>query len=129
MMPSLSTRTQPQSMEVARAVSYEDLAGLVEKKLEKKGTLRRGISHAELARHRTKEDGWIAVHGRVYDITRHIVELEDSAMGKTSTLLAIYRVLGTDCTEEMVAVHSESAMKQLQGFMVGVLEEEGKGEG
>jgi len=109
-------------------VSSEDLAKLVEKKLEKKGVLRYGITRAELARHRTKDDAWIAVHGKVYDITKHIEELEGSAMGKTSTLLAIFRVLGTDCTEEMVAVHSETAMKQLQGFMIGVLDDDGEEE-
>ena len=133
-----------------KSVSSDDLSNLMAKKLEKKGTLRH-ITAEELALHNTKTDGWIAYQGKVYDITKHIEELEQSAMGKTSTLLvgqprslhqqtfttpcthhtndllptlpkAIFRVLGTDCTEEMIAVHSETALKQLQGYMIGVLQ-------
>ena len=71
---------------VRRTVSSDDLLNLMAKKLEKKGTLRR-ITSEVLAQHNTKTDGWIAYHGKVYDITKHIEELEQSAMGKTSTLL------------------------------------------
>lgn len=106
---------------VRKSVSSHDLSNLMVKKLEKKGTLRH-INGEELALHNTKTDGWIAYQSKVYDITKHIEELEQSAMGKTSTLLAIFRVLGTDCTEEMIAVHSETALKQLQGYMIGVLQ-------
>lgn len=106
---------------VAHSLSSKDLCKLVERKLEKKGTLR-CINEEELARHNQKTDGWIACDGKVYDITKHITELEGSQMGKTSTLLAIFRVLGTDCTEEMLAIHSETAMKMLQGYMIGVLD-------
>ena len=104
-----------------RSLSSDDLCKLVERKLEKKGTLRR-VQPEELSRHNKSTDGWIACGGKVYDITNHIAELEASQMGKTSTLLAIFRVLGTDCTEEMIEIHSDSAMKMLQGYMIGVLD-------
>ena len=71
---------------VRRTVSSDDLSNLMAKKLEKKGILRH-VTAEELALHNSKTDGWIAHQGKVYDITKHIEELEQSAMGKTSTLL------------------------------------------
>jgi cytochrome b involved in lipid metabolism len=106
---------------VSRSLSSDDLCKLVERKLEKKGALRR-VTKEELGLHNHDTDGWIACGGKVYDITKHIADLQAAAMGKTSTLLAISRVLGTDCTEEMITVHSDSAMKMLQGYMIGVLD-------
>ena len=41
--------------------------------------------------------------------------------GQVSTALAITRNLGTDATEEYVAIHSRTAWKQLHDFQIGVL--------
>lgn len=61
---------------------------------------------------------------QVYDITRHVLEHPGWSSGcGTSQLLAILRTLGTDCTEEVLMVHSQRALAQFAPFMIGVLAE------
>lgn len=61
---------------------------------------------------------------QVYDITQHVVSHPGWTSGcGTSQLLAILRTLGTDCSEEVHAVHSTRALLQLQPFLIGVLAE------
>jgi cytochrome b involved in lipid metabolism len=103
------------------------LAAAVEARLSAAGRLR-CVTRAELARHAAPDDAWIAVGGRVYDITRHVEEKSRSG-GATSTLLAILRTAGTDCTAEFGEIHSARAVAQLQPYMVGVLVEGGEEEG
>jgi cytochrome b involved in lipid metabolism len=104
-----------------------DLAAAVEARLRAAGRLRH-VTRAELARHAAPDDAWIAVGGRVYDISRHVAEKSRSG-GATSTLLAILRTAGTDCTAEFGEVHSARAAAQLQPYMVGVLVGGGGGAG
>lgn len=60
---------------------------------------------------------------QVYNITAHINNHPgwECACG-ISTVLAIMRVLGTDCSEEFDEVHTaEGGKKQLPGFCIGSL--------
>lgn len=42
------------------------------------------ISDEELARHRTREDIWIALHGNVYDVTDFIEEVSSLGLSPTA---------------------------------------------
>jgi hypothetical protein len=51
------------------------------------------------------------------DVTPHLREIKD---WKTSTFLAIMRILGTDCTQEMYEIaHSKLALAQMQAYKIG----------
>lgn len=74
----------------------------------------------EVAKHARRDDGWIVVSNRVYDITNFIMNHPGwTNGGQTSTILAITRNLGTDCTEEFAAVHSQAAKALLPQFFIG----------
>jgi len=71
----------------------------------------------EVSRHCTEDDGWFVFSGSVFDVTVHLKEIKTV---KTSTYLAILRVLGRDCTQEMLEIaHSERAMAQMHAFKIG----------
>ena len=57
----------------------------------------------EVSKHVKEDDGWFVYDGYVYDASQHLKEIKTTP-GKTSTYLAIMRVLGTDCTEEMLEI-------------------------
>ena len=57
------------------------------------------FSMAEVALHRSEEDGWFVYEENVYNASPHLKEIKKL---KTSTFLAVLRVLGTDCTEEVI---------------------------
>lgn len=77
----------------------------------------------EVARHKTEDDGWFVYENTVYDATNHLKEIKHEP-GRTSTWLAIMRILGTDCTEEMYEInHSEHAMAQLRLYRIGTISE------
>ena len=40
---------------------------------------------------------------------------------KQTTLVAILGAAGADCTDDMLEVHSDAALRQLAGFQIGVL--------
>jgi cytochrome b involved in lipid metabolism len=77
----------------------------------------------EVAKHNHKDDGWIVVRGKVYDITDHVRDHPGWRMGcATSTLIAIMNALGTDCTEEFEAVgHSKEAHEDFYRHYIGKL--------
>ena len=82
----------------------------------------RSITLAEVARHSTREDGWIVVDGVVYDITNFVAHHPGwDAGGATSTAIAIGRALGTDCGEEFRETHSPSEAALLAGYAIGAL--------
>lgn len=69
--------------------------------------------------HNKEEDAWFIYEGSVYDATAHLKEIKDY---KTSTFLAIMRILGTDCTEEMNEIrHSPAAMSVIKQYKIGEL--------
>ena len=74
------------------------------------------ISAAEVAKHKTEEDCWISIHGKVYDVTKF---LDDHPGGPE----IITDVAGEDSTEEFEDTgHSEDAREQLKDYYVGELE-------
>jgi len=86
----------------------------------------------EVARHAFADDAWIAVSGRVYDITEHVVSHKgwETGCGMTE-VLSILAHLGTDCTAEFNEIHAcyPVAFAQLRAYDIGallvVVEEEG----
>jgi len=72
------------------------------------------FSLAEVAKHNTPEDCWIAVAGGVYDATKY---LEAHPGGAQS----ITMIAGTDATEDFEAIHSKKAWADLESFRVGSL--------
>lgn len=80
---------------------------------------------SEVAQHNHKDSAWLVVSGRVYDITQHVLSHPGWTSGcGTSQLLAILRTLGTDCTDEVLMVHSARALAQLAPYLIGLLVEE-----
>ena len=75
-----------------------------------------------VAAHNVLEDGWIVIHGRVYDITAFAITHPGfNNAGQVSTALAIARNLGKDATREFEQVHSNTAWVQLRDFQIGVV--------
>mmetsp|Transcript_37886 Transcript_37886/g.70662 ORF Transcript_37886/g.70662 Transcript_37886/m.70662 type:complete len:205 (+) Transcript_37886:41-655(+) len=82
----------------------------------------------DVAAHNAKEDAWVVVGGCVYDITVFIRTHPGwTVAGQTSTILAITRTMGTDCTEEWEEIHSKTAKAQLPQYFIGRLKVEGSG--
>lgn len=78
------------------------------------------ISLEEVKQHNTKESGWIIVDGYVYDISQHVINHAGWTCGcAVSTLGAILRTLGTDCTDEVLTSHSDTALESIQYFLIG----------
>lgn len=76
----------------------------------------RQISNAELASHNTPEDCWIAVDGRVYDVTKFLPQHPGGA--KIITDLA-----GKECTEQFFALHRGGILDKFgPKLQVGVLQ-------
>ena len=60
---------------------------------------------AEVREHATREDCWLVVHDKVYDMTPHVRNHEGwENSGKVSTLLAVLSAMGQDATEDFVEV-------------------------
>lgn len=72
----------------------------------------RKISMEELAQHSTEDDCWIAIHGKVYDLTDFA---EEHPAGPESIL----ELAGLDGTDEFAAVHSEGVLEDFDP--IGVL--------
>lgn len=85
----------------------------------------RAFSLEEVSQHRYADDGWIAVNGRVYDITEHVLSHKgwDSGCGMTE-VLSILAHLGTDCTKEFDEIHAcyPVAFAQLRAYDIGPLD-------
>jgi nitrate reductase (NAD(P)H) len=69
---------------------------------------------SEVKKHNNADSTWIIVHGHVYDCTRFI---KDHPGGADSILINA----GTDCTEEIEAIHSDKAKKMIEEFRIGEL--------
>jgi len=73
------------------------------------------ISLAELGRHSTPEDGWMALYDRVYDVTAFLArhpggrEVMEEYLGWDATLA--FRGVG----------HSRGAIKLMERFLIGIL--------
>mmetsp|Transcript_28964 Transcript_28964/g.63714 ORF Transcript_28964/g.63714 Transcript_28964/m.63714 type:complete len:94 (+) Transcript_28964:169-450(+) len=76
----------------------------------------------EVAKHVTMDDGWIVVSNLVYDITNFAKHHPGFVHGtQVSTIIAIQRNLGKDCTEEFLMIHSKKARRQLTDYRIGEL--------
>lgn len=76
----------------------------------------KSVSKAEVAKHKTKSDCWIIIHGKVYDVTKYS---RDHPGGPD----ALYEVGGQDATSAYEDVgHSEDAREIMHAYLVGVLE-------
>jgi nitrate reductase (NAD(P)H) len=78
----------------------------------------------DVRKHKFCDDGWIAVDGKVYDITEHVANHPGWDTGcQVTTVLSILAHLGMDCSEEFRDIHRPypQAWKQLQGFYIGDL--------
>jgi len=82
-------------------------------KTEAPKTLKK-ISLDELLHHRTPNDAWLAYQGKVYDVSNW----EDHPGGSV-----IFTHAGDDCTDIFAAFHPVSAMKTLETFEIGELDE------
>jgi len=77
---------------------------------------------AQVAEHDKKDDAWIVVRGRVYDITEFIKYHPGwDVGGSVSTVLAIMQGLGTDASEDFGDIHTPSAWQQLPDYYIGDL--------
>ena len=80
-----------------------------------------GISMEELAKHNSRDDCWIAIDGKVYDITSFIYQHPGGdailkGCGKDATQLYRTRPMGSGTP------HSEDANQRLSQYYVGDLE-------
>ncbi|KAL4984344.1 hypothetical protein BDW68DRAFT_193721 [Aspergillus falconensis] len=74
----------------------------------------------EVASHKTKEDLWIIVDGKVYDVTKYVRDHPGGADVLIDTA-------GTDATEAYEDVgHSEDADEILQTYLIGTLKDAAK---
>ncbi|KAF2170639.1 hypothetical protein M409DRAFT_64304 [Zasmidium cellare ATCC 36951] len=75
------------------------------------------LSLADVAKHNTKTDLWIVIHGKVYDVTKYARDHPGGAE-------ALIEVGGTDSTSAYEDVgHSEDAREIMHQFLVGSLAE------
>ncbi|KAJ4955235.1 hypothetical protein NE237_012018 [Protea cynaroides] len=70
----------------------------------------------ELKKHNTREDLWISIQGKVYDVTNWV---NDHPGGE----LPLLNLAGQDVTDAFVAFHPGSAWKYLDRFFVGYLKD------
>jgi nitrate reductase (NAD(P)H) len=73
------------------------------------------ISMAEVRKHNSEEDVWIAVKGKVYDCTEYL----DLHPGSADSILID---AGEDSTDDFVAIHFIEATKMLGKFYLGDLD-------
>eukprot|EP00038_Savillea_parva_P007501 m.170615 g.170615 ORF g.170615 m.170615 type:complete len:99 (+) comp13265_c0_seq1:2-298(+) len=70
---------------------------------------------SEVARHKTKTDCWVAIDGKVYDVTKF---LDDHPGGKKAILI----YAGKDATEQFMMMHRpEILTKYGEEFKIGVV--------
>ncbi|GMI06458.1 hypothetical protein TrVE_jg1428 [Triparma verrucosa] len=79
------------------------------------GGASRKIVKEELGRHTEKEDCWIGIHGKVYDLTAFA---EEHPPGPES----IWELCGLDGTEVFKAVHSASMLEDFEEELVGLMD-------
>uniref|UniRef100_A0A7S3YH64 Cytochrome b5 heme-binding domain-containing protein n=1 Tax=Lotharella globosa TaxID=91324 RepID=A0A7S3YH64_9EUKA len=119
-MPGLSLATRPDGKRVLEGDSRSP------EQLPKRRSEPQWFSAEEVAQHNKISDGWIIVEGKVFDITNFAQRHPGWHNGaQTSTVLAIKRVLGTDCTTEFKTIHNLDSMAMLTDYYIGDLIPEG----
>jgi nitrate reductase (NAD(P)H) len=79
--------------------------------------LGRTYTQADLTKHNTPEDCWIAIEGVIYDTNPYLAEHPGGALSITMNA-------GTDATDEFTAIHSKRAWALLEKFAIGSLAQE-----
>jgi len=74
----------------------------------------RDIPMDELTKHNSESDCWVAIHGKVYDLT-------DFAESHPPGAESIYRLGGTDGTEAFQSIHNEGMLEDFEDDLIGVL--------
>ncbi|XP_019159224.1 PREDICTED: delta(8)-fatty-acid desaturase-like [Ipomoea nil] len=75
-------------------------------------TEKKYISSEELKKHSSREDLWISIQGKVYDVTEWIKEHPGGD-------IPILSLAGQDCTDAFIAFHPGAAWKYLDRFFTG----------
>ncbi|XP_077225300.1 uncharacterized protein LOC143858536 [Tasmannia lanceolata] len=76
----------------------------------------KAFSLSQVSVHSSKQDCWVVVHGKVYDVTKF---LEEHPGGED----VLIEVSGKDATEAFEEVgHSVSAVSMMSSYLVGVVE-------
>lgn len=70
------------------------------------------ITSEELRKHSSREDLWISIQGKVYDVTEWIKEHPGGD-------IPILNLAGQDCTDAFIAFHPGAAWKYLDSFFTG----------
>ncbi|KAE8710167.1 Cytochrome b5 isoform A [Hibiscus syriacus] len=79
-------------------------------------TLTKLYAMQEASQHNTKDDCWVVIDGKVYDVTSYL----DEHPGGDDVVLA---ATGKDATDDFEdAGHSESAKELMQSFCIGELD-------
>lgn len=87
--------------------------------------LGRTWSLSDVAQRKYVDNGWIAVDGKVYDITEHIATHPGWDSGcRVTEVLSIIAHLGQDCSQEFHDIHRSYpvAYRQLAAYYIGELE-------
>ncbi|CAJ1958790.1 unnamed protein product [Cylindrotheca closterium] len=73
------------------------------------------ITEAELSRHNTANDSWVAIHGHVYDLTSFLPE-------HPGGIDSVASLSGMDGTDVFAALHSRRILDRLESQIVGRLD-------
>lgn len=123
--PTTTATNNPWQSRLRKPTVDGDTARLTRRALRAQN---RAFSLEEVARHRFADDGWIAVGGRVFDITEHVVRHKgwETGCGMTE-VLSILAHLGSDCTSEFGEIHGcyPAAFAQLKAYDIGALAVDG----
>ena len=85
-------------------------------------TAKRTFTLEEVEAHSTAESTWLAINGKVYDVTKYVQE-------HPGGLEVIYENAGKEATDEFEDVgHSGDAREILEGFYIGDLAQQGEEE-
>ena len=74
---------------------------------EEETSTTRKITAAELSQHNTQQDCWVAIHGRVYDLTDFV---DEHPGGDES----VYKLAGTDGTKTFSDFHGENMLGEFE---------------
>jgi hypothetical protein len=99
--------------------AVEKLDALAAKRDQQRNRVWPVYTLANVAEHNHKDDCWIVVNDKVYDMTPHVQNHEGwMGSGKVSTLLAILSAMGTDCTEDFNKTHDARGFRELNAYQV-----------
>lgn len=106
----LQRRAQPQQTKLEEAAGQS----VTNQSAGWTGPKTRKVTMEELGQHNTGEDCWVAIHGKVYDLTEFV---EEHPAGPQSIL----ELAGQDGTDAFAAVHNKNILEDFEEDTVGVL--------